>query len=515
LNLPFAFDILLEESRLSRYDQHIERRLSSLRGQYSDFDACRRLIESGDPTVYEVYEISRPEVAGELRTGLSVVHPGRVGGEYFMTKGHFHSVVDTAETYYCIKGCGLLLMENLQGDWRIEELLPGRAVYVAPGWAHRSINTGDEEDLATLFTYPAEAGHDYGTIERQGFRKRVVSGDAGYQVIDNMNWLPPPVTKTRPTMYFLGVTTAKSSIMQVFPLWMKELGREEVVILGVDLELHDDPRNYRRAVAQIKYDPLSLGALVTTHKVNLLEAARDMFDYLDPFAVTCAEVSSISKDGALLAGHAKDPVTAGLSLDSLLGQGYFGRTGAHVLCFGAGGSTTAIALHLAQKRDRADRPRRMIVVNRSAGRLECLKRMVAGLHTDIEFEYHCNVLPDVNDESMGQLPPASLVINATGMGKDLPGSPITGGGLFPIGGVAWELNYRGELQFLHQALAQRETRQVRVEDGWLYFLHGWTQGIAEVLKVRIDEPLFQRLAVVAGALCQPVLPPSQIAGASS
>ena len=150
----------------------------------------------------------------------------------------------------------------------------------------------------------------------------------------------------------------------------------------------------------------------------------------------------------------------------------------------------------------------MTVVNRSAGRLDCLQEMVAGLHTDIEFEYHCNVLPDVNDELMGQLPPASLVINATGMGKDLPGSPITDRGLFPIGGIAWELNYRGELRFLHQALAQRETRQLRVEGIWLYFLHGWTQVIAEVLKVRIDRPLFQRLVVVAGALCQPVLPAS-------
>ena len=307
-------------------------------------------------------------------------------------------------------------------------------------------------------------------------------------------------------MYFLGVTTAQSSIMKVFPLWMKELGREDVVIEGVDLQLHDDPQNYRRAVEQIKYDPLSLGALVTTHKVNLLAAARDLFDYLDPFAVTCAEVSCISKDGALLAGHAKDPVTAGLSLDALLGRGYFGRTGGHVLSFGAGGATTAIALHLARKRDPADRPRRIVVVNRSPGRLDFLRQMAAGLHTDIEFEYHCNVLPEFNDELMGQLPPASLVINATGMGKDLPGSPITDRGLVPIGGIAWELNYRGELPFLHQALAQRESRQVRVEDGWLYFLHGWTSVIAEVLKVRIDAAMFQRLGAVASAICKPALP---------
>ena len=77
--------------------------------------------------------------------------------------------------------------------------------------------------------------------------------------------------------------------------------------------------------------------------------------------------------------------------------------------------------------------------------------------------------------------------------------------MFPLGGVAWERNYRGELQFPRQALAQRETRQVGVEDGWLYFLHGWTQAIAEVLKVRIDGPLFQRLAAIAGAIRQPAL----------
>jgi oxalate decarboxylase/phosphoglucose isomerase-like protein (cupin superfamily) len=73
---PFAFDILREESRLTRYGHHIQRRLSSLAGQYSDFEAYQRLLESGDPIIYEVYEISRPEVAGELRTGLSVVHAG-------------------------------------------------------------------------------------------------------------------------------------------------------------------------------------------------------------------------------------------------------------------------------------------------------------------------------------------------------------------------------------------------------------------------------------------------------
>ena len=165
------------------------------------------------------------------------------------------------------------------------------------------------------------------------------------------NYPYPIITKTVPTCYFIGVTTKKSSIMKVFPLWVKELGRPEVVIEGIDLKIHDTRENYRQAVAQIKYDPLSLGALVTTHKIDLLDASRDMFEYLDPYAQICGEVSSISKLEGRLEGHAKDPITSGLSLDAIIGEDYFARTGGEVLCFGAGGSAVATLLHLINKKN--------------------------------------------------------------------------------------------------------------------------------------------------------------------
>jgi shikimate 5-dehydrogenase len=305
------------------------------------------------------------------------------------------------------------------------------------------------------------------------------------------------VTKTVPTMYFIGVTTGRSSILKVFPLWMRELGRPDVVIEGVDLRIHDTRDAYRAAVAQIKHDPLSLGALVTTHKIDLFDAARDMFDWVDRYAEICGEVSSISRREGRLEGHAKDPISAGLSLDALLGDGYFDRTGGHVLCFGAGGSAAATLLHLMEKPRRPDRPRRFVVVNRSAPRLDRMRAMVEKHGTDIDVVYLLNADPVTNDALMGTLPPGSVVINATGMGKDTPGSPVTDAGLFARGGVAWEFNYRGDLLFLRQALAQRETRGIRVEDGWVYFLHGWTQVIAQVLHVAIDGSLFDRLARVA------------------
>jgi shikimate 5-dehydrogenase len=315
---------------------------------------------------------------------------------------------------------------------------------------------------------------------------------AGYEI----------VPKKAPTFYFIGVTTGKSAMMRLFPLWAKELGRPEVVIEGVDLKQHDTTDAYRQAVAQIKYDPLSLGALVTTHKIDLLNAARDMFEYLDPYAELCGEVSSISKLEGRLEGHAKDPITSGLSLDAIVGEGYFGRTGGEVLCLGAGGSAVATALHLINKQDKADRPSRFIVVNRSQGRLDHLQQMVEGLNTDIAFTYICNQDPKRNDEIMAALPSHSIVINATGMGKDLPGSPVTNAGLFPLDGIAWEFNYRGELEFMHQALAQKEARRLHVEDGWLYFVHGWTQVIAQVFHIALDDDLFRRLEAIAATVRQ-------------
>ena len=184
---PFTLSISVADGTLSEYDNHIVRRLSAMKGQYLDEQAYAAML-SQDPVLYEVYEIKRPESAGELMHGLSIVHPGKVGDECFMTKGHFHTVLDTAEVYYCIKGEGAMVMETPEGEWSVEELRPGRVLYVPPRWAHRSVNTGQHEDLITFFIYPGNAGHDYGTIEQQGFRKLIVKRDGRAQIVDNPRW---------------------------------------------------------------------------------------------------------------------------------------------------------------------------------------------------------------------------------------------------------------------------------------------------------------------------------------
>ena len=227
------------------------------------------------------------------------------------------------------------------------------------------------------------------------------------------------------SFYFIGVTTEKSSIMKLFPLWVEALDFPEIKIYPYNLKIHDRPDNYRHAVAQIKYDDGCYGALVTTHKMDLYAAAKDMFDYFDPYALLLNEVSSISKKNGRLEGHAKDPISSRSAYDNFIEKGYYKNNGAHVLIFGAGGSSIATILQLINKKDRSDRPERIIIINRSQQRLEHLKELLKKVKTDINIQTICNSDPLVNDKIMGSLPDHSIVINATGMGKDTPGSPIT------------------------------------------------------------------------------------------
>ena len=103
----------------------------------------------------------------------------------------------------------------------------------------------------------------------------------------------------------------------------------------------------------------------------------------------------------------------------------------------------------------------------------------------VPMSYHLCPKPEWNDLVVESLPEGSIVINATGMGKDRPGSPLTDACKFPMHGIVWEFNYRGTLEFMHQAEAQQQERHLQIEDGWTYFIHGWTQVIAEVFHIDI------------------------------
>jgi shikimate 5-dehydrogenase len=298
-----------------------------------------------------------------------------------------------------------------------------------------------------------------------------------------------------PTIHFVGVSTSQSSIMKVFPEWAPELGIDGAAIHGVDLPLNAPPELYRQVVRFVRNDTHSRGALVTTHKIDLFRAAREQFDELDWFATAMHEISSISKRNGKLIGQAKDPVSAGRTLCAMLSKDFWNGHNGQAFCMGSGGAGVAITWFLLNGEHQLGRPSKMIVSDISAERLDHL----SGLVNSDKLETRLVKSAEENARIMGSLPPRSLVINATGLGKDRPGSPITDTTPFPHKSVVWELNYRGALDFLRQARNQAESRKLQIHDGWDYFIHGWTCVISDVFAIEIpaDVSTFQRLSQVA------------------
>lgn len=283
---------------------------------------------------------------------------------------------------------------------------------------------------------------------------------------------------------FIGVTTRSSSIVPIFPRWRDALGLGHVELEGWDLPVGAPPERYREAVMRLKGESDVAGALVTTHKIGLLRAAGDLFDELDEHARRLGEVSCIARRDGRLLGWAKDAITAARALEAVTPAGYFAG-GGHALVLGAGGAGGAIVERLLAA---SPPPARVVVTDRSPERL--------ARFTDPRVEAR---LAEDATKLVAALPPRSLVVNATGMGKDLPGSPLSAAARYPPRSAVWELNYRGELDFLRHARAQERELDLRVEDGWWYFVVGWAAVIEEVFERPIGQEEMERLSELAAS----------------
>ena len=162
------------------------KRLSELRGFYQDGAALERAVAAdGDPVAYEVIEYRKAE--SDLAFGTTIMWPGRVGREFFMTRGHLHLRRECGETYYTQSGEGVLLLDSRDGETRAIEMRPGICAFIPPDWAHRSINTGSDK-LVFVWFCQTDAGHDYGQIKTHGMRKLVVADKGGHALADNPNF---------------------------------------------------------------------------------------------------------------------------------------------------------------------------------------------------------------------------------------------------------------------------------------------------------------------------------------
>jgi glucose-6-phosphate isomerase len=184
---PAALEILDAGRRLGGASSRYEKRRRELAGLYRDGEAYARYAGS-DPEAlaYWVDESRIDSGEGALIIGLSVLAPDVIGHEYAMTRGHLHAKSSRAELYFCVGGRGVLLMDDLFGQTRAVELVPGKGVHVPGEWVHRSVNVGTEP-FSMLFCYDADSGQNYGIIhEAGGMRELIVTdGSDGWKAVPN------------------------------------------------------------------------------------------------------------------------------------------------------------------------------------------------------------------------------------------------------------------------------------------------------------------------------------------
>ena len=272
---------------------------------------------------------------------------------------------------------------------------------------------------------------------------------------------------------FVGVTTGSSLANEAFTCWQPLL-RARFGFRGMDVPLNADDSVYHDLLDQLRHDSSVIGAVITAHKLRVFQAGCRRFGWLDPLALTCEEVNAVRRcpDGSL-SGWARDPVSVGRVVDRIWPKSLGG-----VVCLGAGGTGVALAHHLFTARP----PAQFACADPDANATGRLAR-VAGR----PVVTHLGSGPW--DDLVSDAPAGSLIVNTTGLGKDRPGSPVTGRARFPTSSVVWDLNYRGSLQFLGLARQQAEAQQLHVHDGWELFCHGWAAALSVILGLPDDADL--------------------------
>lgn len=188
-NLTEWYDVSTGRLRSDR--PVVERRLSDVSECFFDQAACAELRKKEDQLLYAVTAVEDAAGEGDLHYGLGVLYPGKVGREYFMTKGHLHTWRPAAEVYVGLAGRGLMLLQDEGSASSCIEPLERNSIVYVPGYtAHRTINTGSEP-LVYLGIYPSRAGHDYASIATKNFNMVVVERDGVPAMIERKHYGRP------------------------------------------------------------------------------------------------------------------------------------------------------------------------------------------------------------------------------------------------------------------------------------------------------------------------------------
>jgi len=182
---PFFSRVDFETGNFGPYNNRDKRFISHLEGYFYFEEKLKREIDGNNKLVYEVFKKNVPLNPGQLQHCITLIYPGTVGGEFFMTKGHYHKNINSAELYLCVKGEGILNLETQGDKTSYIKMNKGVWSYIPPGWAHRMINISDKSTFIFLSTWPGDAGYDYKSILKKGFSNIFVEADnkQGFKII--------------------------------------------------------------------------------------------------------------------------------------------------------------------------------------------------------------------------------------------------------------------------------------------------------------------------------------------
>ncbi|MGC5017853.1 hypothetical protein [Micromonospora sp. DT47] len=301
-----------------------------------------------------------------------------------------------------------------------------------------------------------------------------------------------------PLYLFVGISTAGSSIHTAFPLWAPTFA-PGAVLRGVDLPATTDPAEFRRLAIAMRDNPLVRGAVVTSHKLRMYDAITELIDHADPLSAITHELNALdTRDG--IHAFARDPQ----SLDILLGAmtpEWIGPDRS-MICIGSGGAATALMLAMGldipatiasgHATPRTTQGRRgsltILGIERQALAAMRVVRQRAGI-LDADVTTAIAATPDVTGTYTRRADPGTVIVNATGLGKTSPGSPLERPADLPPGVLAWDFNYRGTLTFLQQA----QEAGTATMNGWDYFLAGWTAALAAITSTEATTHLFDQI----------------------
>jgi glucose-6-phosphate isomerase, archaeal len=148
---------------LEKNGKHGVRRLKDLKNLFLNQEKVKEILRRGEnPIIYETFV----EDKSPMKLGLTVMNSGKIGKEFYFTKGHIH-LSKSEEFYILMEGKGKLLKQK-GNKTRVINLKKGDLALIGKGEAHRLINTGRRK-LKVLTIYHERSKPDYSVKFKKRF----------------------------------------------------------------------------------------------------------------------------------------------------------------------------------------------------------------------------------------------------------------------------------------------------------------------------------------------------------